>query len=220
MNSTSTVQPTVFVVDDDRPMRQSLTALLEAMGFAVRAFSGAGSFRQFYRSSMPGCLLLDVCMPGASGLELYEQLLHDGLRVPVVFMTAHADVSMAVAAMKSGAVEFLEKPFDRSTLEDRVRRALALDRQWRESESQYAAVQARLDLLNDRDRETLDFLLAGESNKAMAARLLISQRAVEMRRARIMRKLGVSSMAELLDLAIGHRIQSDLRRAARDQRLL
>ncbi|HEY5314709.1 MAG TPA: response regulator, partial [Pirellulales bacterium] len=126
-------------------MRQSLVALLEAIGFAVRAFPGAGSFQQFYRASMPGCLLLDVRMPGTSGLELYEQLLRDGKRLPVIFMTAHADVSMAVSAMKSGAVEFLEKPFERSTLEDRVRRALALDQQWRENEAQYAAAQTRLD---------------------------------------------------------------------------
>jgi FixJ family two-component response regulator len=180
-----------------------------------RAFPSSRKFREFYRASMPGCLVLDVRMPGTSGLELYEHLVREGMRLPVIFITAHADVTTAVAAMKSGAIEFLEKPFDRQTLEDRLRKALALDAQWRHSEYEFAAVQARLDRLNDRDLETLELIAAGESNKSMAARLFISERAVEMRRARIMQKLGVGSLPELLDLTIGHRILSDLRAMSR-----
>lgn len=206
--------PTVFVVDDDEQLRASLGVLLEALGFHWRTFAGAREFRSYYEPHMPGCLVLDVRMPGCGGLELYEQLVRDGKRLPVIFITAHASVSTAVAAMKSGAIEFLEKPFDRQTLEDRLRKALSLDAQWRRSEAQFAANQARLDRLNDRDWETLSLVTAGESNKSMAARLFISERAVEMRRARIMRKLGVTTLAELLDLTIGHRILSDLRDVA------
>jgi FixJ family two-component response regulator len=205
---------TVFVVDDERQMRESLQALLEALGFAVRAFSSAAGFHRFYRPQMPGCLVLDVRMPVQDGLELYEQLLSEGKKLPVIFITAHANVTTAVAAMKTGAIEFLEKPFDRQTLLDRVGKALALDAQWRLSESEFAALEERIQQLTERERETLELLLAGESNKTMAARLLLSERAVEMRRAGIMRKLKVGSVAELLDLAVTYRVLSDLRRAA------
>src|SRR5215218_7956159 len=103
---------TVFVVDDDQEMRDSLRALLVILGFQVTAFATPGSFHRFYRSEMPGCLLLDIRMPRQTGLELYERLLEEGKRLPVIFITAHADVGTAVAAMKTGAIEFLEKPFD------------------------------------------------------------------------------------------------------------
>jgi len=214
---TSKNAPIVFVVDDDRQMRESLQVLLEALGFAVRAFPSGASFHRFYRPQMPGCLVLDVRMPVQDGLELYEQLWREGRRLPVIFITAHADVMTPVAAMKTGAIEFLEKPFDRQTLLDRVGKALALNSQWRQRESDFAAPEARIQRLTDRERETLELLLAGESNKMMAARLLISERAVEMRRAGIMRKLQVRSVAELLDLAVTHRVLSELRQAA-DQR--
>lgn len=215
MKPTATHQPTVFVVDDDAQLRDSLQALLEALGFPMRAFPSARAFREHYDARMPGCLVLDVRMPGCGGLELFEQLVRDGKRLPVIFITAHADVTTAVAAMKSGAIEFLEKPFDRQTFEDRLRKALALDAEWRRSEAEFAAVRAKLDRLNDRDVETLELIAAGESNKAMAARLFISERAVEMRRARIMQKLEVSSLPELLDLTIGYRILCDLRTMGR-----
>jgi FixJ family two-component response regulator len=214
MTLTTPNKPTVFVVDDDRPMRESLVVLLEALGFAVRAFSLAGSFHRFYRARMSGCLLLDVRLPEQDGLSLYDQLLREGKRLPVIFITAHADVSTAVKAMKTGAIEFLEKPFDRKKLLSLVEKALALDTQWRQREADFAALDERIERLSVRERETLDLLLAGESNKTMAARLLLSERAVEMRRAGIMRKLQVRSLAELLDLAVSHRIFSDLRNAA------
>lgn len=210
--------PTVFVVDDDRPMRESLVVLLEALGFAVRAFPSAAAFHRFYRPQMSGCLLLDVRMPVQDGLALYEQLLREGKRLPVIFITAHANVTTAVAAMKTGAIEFLEKPFGRQTLLEHIRKALALDAQWRQSESEFVAIEERIQRLTDRERETLELLLAGESNKTMAAKLLLSERAVEMRRAGIMRKLEVETVAELLELAVTHRVLSDLRRAA-DQHL-
>ena len=123
--------PTVFVIDDDQQMLDSLEVLLDALGFRVQAFASPSSFQRVYRPEMPGCLLLDIRMPRQNGLELYEQLLREGKRLPVIFITAHADVSTAVAAMKTGAIEFLEKPFGREMLLDRVRKALALDAQWR-----------------------------------------------------------------------------------------
>jgi FixJ family two-component response regulator len=203
--------PTVFVVDDDRQMLNSLTALLAAMKFAARAFPSAESFHRFYQPSMPGCLLLDVKMPVQDGLELYEQLLREGKRLPVIFITAHADVSMAVAAMKTGAIEFLEKPFERERLLDRLTNALALDSRWRTREATYGALDERIKRLTQREQETLQHILAGASNKAMASKLKISERAVEMRRATIMQKLQTRSLAELVELAITHRILGEIR---------
>jgi FixJ family two-component response regulator len=216
MPTTSEFNPTVFVVDDDDEMRDSLKALLDVLGFTVRTFSSGSSFEHFYQPNMPGCLVLDIRMPKQSGLELYEQLLKAGKRLPVIFITAHADVQTAVAAMKTGAVEFLEKPFERQRLLDRVQAALALDSQWREREARYAAIDERIRRLSDRERETLERILAGDSNKAMAGKLFLTERAVEMRRSSIMKKLEVGSLAELLDLAVTYRILDELRQAARE----
>ena len=132
-------------------------------------------------------------------------------------MTAHANVSVAVAAMKTGAIEFLEKPFDRQMLVERINHAMQLDAEWRERESAFAAVQERIDQLTGRDRETLDLILAGESNKVMAEKLDLTERAVEMRRAALMKRLNVNSLVELLDLTLAHRIQAELRQAAQSE---
>ena len=210
-------KPTVFVVDDDQQMRDSLVALLEVLDFKVQAFGAPGGFHRYYRAEMPGCLLLDIHMPRQSGLELYEQLLKEGKRLPVIFITAHADVSTAVAAMKTGAIEFIEKPFDRKTLVDRVHKALALDVEWRRHDAEFAALNERIERLTSRERETLQLIQAGETNKAIAARLSITERAVEMRRSAIMRKLQVRSAAEVIDLSATHRILADLRRAAAER---
>jgi two-component system, LuxR family, response regulator FixJ len=213
MPLTAELSPTVFVVDDDDDMRASLETLLEVLGFTVRTFPSAGSFSRYYRAGMAGCLVLDIRMPRKTGLELYEQLIRDGKRMPVIFITAHADVPTAVAAMKTGALEFLEKPFDRHNLLERVQAAIRLDAEWRERDAAFTAIEERIQRLNNRDRETLELILAGESNKSMAARLFLTERAVEMRRSSIMRKLEVGSLAELLDLAVTHRILDELRRA-------
>jgi FixJ family two-component response regulator len=217
MQNYPSANPTVFVVDDDRQMRESLVALLGALEIPVEAFAAPGAFQRHYRATMPGCLLLDVRMPRQNGLELYEQLLREGKRLPVIFMTAHADVSMAVAAMKTGAIEFLEKPFDRETLVDRVQKALALDAEWRRRDAEFASINERVALLTERERETLALLQTGATNKAIAAQLSITERAVEMRRAAIMRKLQVRSAAEVIDLSATHRILAELRRAAAER---
>jgi FixJ family two-component response regulator len=217
MPSSPPVEPTVFVIDDDQQMRDSLVALLEVLGFNVQAFSAPGGFHRFYRREMPGCLLLDIRMPRQSGLELYEQLLQEGKRLPVIFITAHADVSTAVAAMKTGAIEFLEKPFDRETLVDRLHKAVALDAEWRRHDADFAALHERIMRLTSRERETLELIQAGETNKAIAVKSSLTERAVEMRRAAIMRKLQVRSVAEVIELSTTHRIIADIRRAAAER---
>ena len=213
MQTDNDLPPTVFVVDDDAETCASLRALLEVLGFTIRTFSGPASFIRFYTPQMPGCLIVDIRMPRQTGLELYEQLLRERKRLPVIFMSGHADVPTAVAAMKTGAVEFLEKPFDRGLLLERVQTALALDAKWRERDAELSSIEERIGRLSQREQETLDMILAGESNKAMAAKLDLTERAVEMRRAAIMKKLEVRSLAELLDLAVTHRVRDELRRA-------
>jgi FixJ family two-component response regulator len=209
----------VFLVDDDKLLLDSLVALLEMHELQVHAFSRPESFLKFYRQEMAGCLVLDVCMPRMNGLQMYAQLLRERKRLPVIFISARADVSTAVAAMKSGAVEFLEKPFDRDTLLNRVRKALALDAKWRQEDAHYAAIADRIGLLSDRDRETLTLIQAGKSNKSIAASLLLTERAVEMRRSTIMRKLQVSSLAELLELATTYRILTEQRHSTDERRM-
>jgi FixJ family two-component response regulator len=217
MPNVSPDPPTVFVVDDDEQLRDSLCRLLEVLDFRVAAFSTPASFHRYFRADMPGCLLLDIRMPRQSGLDLYEQLLREGKRLPVIFMTAHADVSTAVAAMKTGAVEFLEKPFEREALVDRLHKALELDADWRRRDAEFAAIAERVDRLSQRDRDTLALIQAGDTNKAIAAKLSLTERAVEMRRSSIMRKLQVRSVAELIDLTATHRILADVRRAAAER---
>lgn len=201
---------TVFIVDDDADLRNSLLSLVEMLGHRALAFGSGAQFRHFYRPNMPGCLLLDVHMPRQSGLELYEQLVQEGSRLPVIFITAHGDVSTAVAAMKTGAIEFLEKPFDHTTLADRLNKALALDNQWRERDAKLAEAESKIASLSPRERETLQMIVDGYPNKVMAARLDLTERAIEMRRASIMRKLDVRTVAELLDVAVTYRVMNEL----------
>jgi len=212
MTPSITDKQTVFVVDDDEQMRESLCVLLAMLGFRVQAFAGPGAFLRWYQPEMAGCLILDIRMPRMTGVQLYEKLLADGKHIPVIFITAHADVSTAVEAMKTGAVEFLEKPFDRATLLDRVRKALALDALQRENDAQFASLAGRFERLNLRDRETLALVQEGLTNKAIASRLQLTERAVEMRRSSIMRKLRVRSLAELIELTATHRLLAELRR--------
>jgi FixJ family two-component response regulator len=192
-------------------MRLSLEGLIGALGHRVRTFASAVQFLQFYKVEMPGCLVLDVYLPRQDGLSLYTQLLQEGKQLPVIFITAHADVSTAVAAMKTGAIEFLEKPFDRATLEDRLTKALAIDAQLRMQEAGFAAMQVRISRLNAREYETLQLVLDGWPNKAIARHFGISERAVEMRRARMMRKVEVKSVAELLNFTTTYRVLNELR---------
>jgi FixJ family two-component response regulator len=203
--------PTVFVVDDDRDFRESLVALLSALGHRVESFDSAQSFRDAFQAGRPGCVLLDIRMPGESGIEMYADMVRSGRRLPVIFVTAHADVTTAVTAMKTGAVEFLEKPFEKNKLAELIDRALKLDAEWRQADQRFQELDQTIQKLSDNDRETLQLIFDGTTNKAMAAKLFISERAVELRRQRLMQRLGVRSVPELLELAITHRVLSELR---------
>jgi len=202
--------PTVFIIDDDRDLRDSLLTLLTALGHPSQAFSSAEEFQAFY-VDQPGCLVLDIQMPGKNGIELYEELLLQSKRIPVIFITAHATISSAVAAMRTGAIDFLEKPFDRQVLTDRIQRALQTDISWRASETRYRELDQSIHELKANDRETLELIMRGETNKAMASKLLITERAVELRRQRLMKRLRVRTVPELLELTVTHRVLAEVR---------
>jgi len=203
--------PTVFLVDDDREIRESLMVLLRPLERPVMAFENGESFYHFYDGTVPGCLILETHLPGRSGLDLYNDLIVEGKRLPVIFTTARAEVSTAVAAMKAGAIEFLEKPFDLQKLMERIRTAIAIDARWRENERRYHVLDQLIRHLNRTDQETLNLILRGETNKAMSSQLHITERAVELRRQRLMQRLEVRSLAELLDMTITHRVMEEYR---------
>lgn len=190
--------PTVFIVDDDPDMRESLEYLLQSLGIVTKAYASAGAFLAEFQTWHPGCLVCDVRMPDMSGLDLFEHLAAAGSRLPVILMTAYADVPMAIRALQSGVAEFIEKPFNAHSMLERIQRALAQDSERRASVSAWEEFACGMSELTDKERETLDMLLEGAANKVIAARLDISERAVEMRRASVMKKLQVNSLAELI----------------------
>ncbi|PIE83225.1 MAG: DNA-binding response regulator [Candidatus Contendobacter odensis] len=190
--------PTVFIVDDDQAIRDSVSLLLRANGFAVEVFCDAMSFIKsgaFYRS---GCLLLDVRMPGMSGLNLQEQLKKQDAQMPIIFMTGHGDVPMAIRAMKLGAFDFIEKPFQGDLLLNRVREALEQDARERRHQVYRLEVTTRMALLSPREREVLERVATGCYNKVIAADLGISISTVEIHRKRVMEKLQAESLSDLI----------------------
>lgn len=204
--------PTVYIVDDDPDMRDSLRWLLKTVGLRSVTFPSAADFLRGYGGERPACLVLDVRMPGTSGLDLFEELAARGLPIPVLFITAHADVPMAVRAMKSGAVEFLEKPFNGQVLLEKVQRAVKDDADRWTRRADLEGVRTRLETLTGKEREVLEMIRDGRPNKEIASRLDVTPRAVELRRASLMRKLGVGSLPELLRLTIAHEMAPDGRR--------
>ena len=194
--------PTVFVVDDDESVRGSLRFLLRSVGLESRAFGSAPEFLTAYDPAQPGCLVLDVRMPGMSGLELQQELNVRGAIIPVVFITGHGDVPMAVEAMQHGAHDFLQKPFRDEELIERVQRALAKDAKTRAGLEQHQSIRERLDSLTPREREVLALMARGKPNTIMAYELGVSQRTVEIHRARVMEKRGASSVAELVRMVM------------------
>ena len=207
--------PTVYIVDDDQDMRDSLQWLMRTVGLNVETFSSASDFLRNFAPSGPGCLVFDVRMPGTSGLDLFEELVARGESMPVIFITAYADVPMAIRAMKSGAIENVEKPFNRQTLLEKVQRAIQDDVKRRCMLADQEAIRARFRRLTEKEREVLDLIKAGQPNKALATCLDITPRAVEMRRASLMKKLGVRSLVELLRLTIAQEVTSESRKDAR-----
>ena len=193
--------PLVHVVDDDESQRTALLRLLDAAGFEARGYASTGDFLLHPLPDRPGCVLLDVRMPGPSGLALQAALQRQGVALPVVFLTGHADVASTVQAMKAGAVDFLEKPADRDILLDALRRALARDAAQRTTRDENHRLRARFAILTPREREVFDRVVAGKLNKQIADELGVAERTVKAQRAQVMMKLGVESAAELGRLA-------------------
>jgi two-component system response regulator FixJ len=193
-------EPTVFVVDDDHAMRHSLRWLLQSVGLAVETYATAEDFLAAYSAERPGCLVLDIRMPGMGGLQLQEELKARAIRLPIIVITGYAEVSTAVRALKAGAVDFLEKPFSDQQLVDYVRKAIDTDRVMREGEAQHKMARGRLDLLTTRERDVLHRVVDGKANKVIAAELGIVEKTVEAHRSRLMSKLDVDSLAGLIRL--------------------
>ena len=194
----SASEPIVYIVDDDETMRSLLRALMQSIGVAYRAFPTADTFLEHYDPRQPGCLVLDIFMPGMSGLELQEELNRRGAVIPVIFITGHADVASAVAAVRRGAFNYLQKPVRNAELIENVRNALELDRRNRQMLAQHDAIEDRLASLTRREREVLGLVVRGLGNKVMAQEMGLSQRTVELHRARVMDKMGASSVAQLV----------------------
>lgn len=189
--------PTVCIVDDDAEFRDSVAELLQSVGLNVRKFGSVAEFLKTALADGPTCLVLDVRMPGQSGLDLQRDLVAANRQVPIIFMTAHGDIPMTVRAMKSGAIEFLTKPFRDQDLLDAVEAGLSRDRTRRETETALAALKERFDSLSTREREVLLQVTAGRLNKQIAADLGIAEATVKVHRARLMRKMKVRSLPEL-----------------------
>ena len=196
-------EQTVFVVDDDRAIRESLSGLLEASGYRTLSYDSAKAFLASGELDSPGCAIVDIRMPDMDGLELQAEMNARASRLPVIIMTGHGDIPLAVRAMKAGAVDFLEKPYDTTLLLEAVKRAVS--RPWTDANAGNVSPDtlAQLDSLTPREREVLDMVVAGKLNKVIAYDLSISQRTVEVHRARLMKKLGARNMAELMRMMLG-----------------
>ena len=192
----------VFLVDDDAAVRDALQLLLSVSGLRVRCFDSAESFLEYYRPEYSGCLLLDIRMPGMSGLKLQEVLLERQISLPIIFITAHGDIPSAVDAVKRGAVQFIEKPFDDYQLLCLVLDALELDAQTRSERMAQAVLEARLASLTRRERQVLDKMLAGRTSRSISEELFISNRTVEFHRRKIMHKLQAGSLGELFRMCL------------------
>jgi FixJ family two-component response regulator len=197
-----TTEPTVFVVDDDQSVREALCWLLRVVNLKTEAYASTHEYLAACDPDRPGCLVLDVRMPEISGLQLQEMLAEHGFDIPVIMITGHGDVPMAVRAMKAGAVDFIQKPFNDQVLLERIQHALALDARRRQARAARRTARARLAMLSRREYEVLNLLVSGKPNKVIAAELGISVKTVEVHRSRAMAKMGAKSVAELATLRI------------------
>jgi len=196
--------PTVFLIDDDDAYRRSLKFLLEASGLRVKDFNSAELFLERYDPRAHGCLLVDVRMPGLSGLELQSRLNHRGTPPPIIFITGHGDIPMSVKAMRDGAVDFVEKPLDDQALITRIREAFRMDRTRRTNHASRDGFHSRFERLTNREREVMALILEGLPNKDIATRLGVSHRTVEVHRSRIMNKMEAESLVDLITGAVRH----------------
>ena len=195
-------EPVVFVVDDDEAVRNSLRLLLKSIGMPAVAYASAEEFLAGYDDEQPGCIVLDVRMPGMSGPELQDELNRRGALIPVIFITGHGDVPMAVEAIRHGAVDFMQKPFSDKDLVGRIQLAMAADRRNREAIGAKDQIRARIAALTPRERQVLDLVTQGKSNKVIAGDLGASQRTVEIHRSHVMEKMGANSLAQLVRMTM------------------
>jgi two-component system, LuxR family, response regulator FixJ len=197
-------EPTIFLVDDDAAALRALAAVVKVVFPRVLSFTSAADFLAGYRSHHSGCLVLDVAMPGMNGLELHRKLIRDKINMPVIYVTGHGNVAMAVEAMQMGAVNFLEKPVQEHELWDSIRKALELELQNHRRRIRRQHAEERLTKLTVGEREVLNLILEGKRNKEIALHLDLSTRSIEDRRARIMKKMSAGSLAELVQLVMMH----------------
>lgn len=193
-------KPTVFIVDDDVAVRRFLRALISSVDLEVKTFRTAQAFLDAFEPTRRGCILLDIRMPGMSGLELQREVRERGIRLPVIFLTGHGDVQIAVHAMKAGAADFIEKPFNNDLLLDRVHKAVAESVNADQTRMRKDEVESRIASLTPREQQVLDLVALGNTNKAIAQQLTISQRTVEIHRAKVMEKMRAESLAELVHM--------------------
>jgi len=205
----SVKRPIIMVVDDDSGVRNAMRILLKSVGMESALYGSAQEFLAAYQPTQPGCLVLDIRMPGMSGLELQQQLNLRGAVLPVIFMTGHGDIPMAVEAMQHGAFDFLQKPFRDQDLLDRIQKALVKDAERREALGEHSRIRSHLESLTAREREVLDLMTQGKQNKAIAQDLGVSPRTIEIHRARVLEKMNAQSVAELV------RMMLDLKHAVR-----
>ena len=191
----------VYVIDDDPSIREAVTSLIRSVGMSVQAFGSAKEFMTSKRPNAPACLVLDVRMPGLSGLELQRELTDAGIGIPIIFITGHGDIPMSVRAMKAGAVEFLTKPFRDQDLLDAIKQAIDRDRELRKQQAGIADLRDRFERLTPREREVMELVVAGLLNKQVAVRLGISEITVKLHRHQVMEKMKADSLADLVRMS-------------------
>ncbi len=198
----STASPTVYVIDDDQAVRESLQWLIESVGLNVQTYENANALLQECEEIRSGCLVVDIRLPGMSGLDLQDRLQAEGCHLPVIIITGHGDVPVAIRAMKAGAFDFIEKPFSDQVLLDRIREALKEDENRRISSARAAEIEAKRKLLTPREVEVMDLVVRGRLNKQIAAELGLSHKTIEVHRAHVMDKMQAQSLAELVRMAV------------------